>query len=179
MSTLLQHIAKLRSLQRDLPGLKQSLGQDYGDTATALAKERGIETGIDADGIAGNKVKYSEKKVPSYLLRGKELNQAGRNYLDKNKTANWYGLRQAQGLRSENVNLTYTGLSWKGFGTKSITLNGGKISISIGVSGEHAGVFMNNVKRYGKFYLNTPAEIQTLQQNNRDTIHRWLTDYRI
>lgn len=177
MSSIRDHIAKLQRLRADLPGLATSLMQDYGDTSVALRKEDSIERGINKEGKENAKVQYSDKLVPTYWFAGKELNQGGRTYVKENKTGNWYGLRQAEGLRSQNVNLTHTGDSWKGYKVLNVTVTSGLASAQIGVTGNHAEVFLHNVKRYGKFYLNTPTELARLRENADNTSHNWLKSY--
>jgi hypothetical protein len=172
-----QRATQFRELVSALPALSQALGETYGSTAVALVKERSIEEGIDKNGVPGSKVQYSTKTYPTSLLKGKELNQGGRNYVDKNKSGNWYGLRQAEGLRSKNVNLTHTGDSWKQYGVLRVTVSNSKVSIQVGISGSRADVFGYNVDRYGKFYRNTPTELAQMRTDAKNEVKSWFTRY--
>ncbi|MCX6218354.1 hypothetical protein [Spirosoma sp.] len=166
--------ARFRALALRLPELGVELMTEVAETGVSVMEARSIDTGIDADGRPGNKAKYSEKKVPSYFLKGQELNQSGKKYLDENKRVNWYGLRQAQGLKSQDVNLTYTGEMWKQYGVLSVTVSNGKVSARVGISGDRAAVFVANIKRYGAFYRNTPEELANRQQDIQRGTANWL-----
>lgn len=179
MSTVKDHIAKLRRLRADLPGLSLALAQDYGDTSVALRKEDSIDNGINKDGREGSKVIYSDKKIPTYLFQNKALNQGGRDYIKNNPLGNWYGLRQAEGLHNKQVNLTHSGDTWKGYKVLGVSIKAaGVASIRVGLlTSEAAKVFDYNVKRYGKFYLNTPTEMARLRENVREESANWLKTY--
>lgn len=175
MYTIAQRIAQLRQLEVSLPSKLIELATDYGTTSVALVKEESIEKGINKDGQLGNKVSYSSKPVRGSSLIDAALNSAGRSYAKKQPVATYYGLRQAQGMRSPNVTLQYTGLSWKGYKVISVNPTASGASVLIGTTGEHAAVFIANVKRYGTFYKATPDQRQRLRTDMGAAVHYWFT----
>lgn len=175
MLTIAQRIAQLQQMETRLPGKLIELAEDYGNTSVALVKEESIEKGINRDGQPGNKVSYSGKPVRGSSLIDAALNYAGRAYAQKQPVATYYGLRQAQGMQSPNVTLQYSGLSWKGYKVISVNPTASGASVLIGATGEHAAIFVANIKRYGAFYKTTPEQQQQLRADLGAAVHRWFT----
>lgn len=176
MSSIPEHIAKLRALRANLPELSRALLFDASETLVALRKEDSIENGININGQEGSKASYSTNPVPTYYFKGKELNSGGRDYTSKNKTGTWYGLRQAEGLRSEKVNLTHTGAMWRAYGVIDVVISNGKVTARVGLSGPESEVFDFNVERYGAFFRNTPTELAQIQRDIERESSRWLAN---
>lgn len=175
MLTIAQRIAQLQQLETRLPGKLIELAEDYGNTSVALVKEESIEKGINKDGQPGNKVSHSSKPVRSSSLIDTALNAAGRVYAKKQPVATYYGLRQAQGMQSKNITLQYSGLSWKGYKVISVNSTASGASVLIGATGEHAEIFIANIKRYGAFYKTTSEQQQQLQAGLGAAVHSWFT----
>jgi hypothetical protein len=121
-------MASLADLKSKFQQLKTAVVAKLPDVAATLA--------LSAKAIAERKIKdvgfgalYSENRIPAWYLDGKELNAAGLVYLQTKKKqdakntktvkgikiypedygVNWKEFRNAQGLQTGHVDLTYTG----------------------------------------------------------------------
>lgn len=177
MRSVRDHIARLQALRSALPAIAETVARVSAESAVAVVKNRSIQEGIDRDGRPGNKAKYSDKRVPSYWLQGKELNQAGRDYLKQNALANWYGLRQAQGLPSDKVNLSYSNQMWKQYGVIRVTVRGAGFVAEVGISGSRSDVFEQNEKQYGQFWKPLPDELDQISQDRRREFFDFISRY--
>lgn len=121
-------MAGLSELKKRMAEIREAVTNKLPDIAVAVA--------VSAKALAERRIKdagfgrvYSENKIPSWFLEGKELNQSGAKWLEDKKRqdsknthtqdgvkyypadygVNWKGFRQAQGLQVEHVDLTYSG----------------------------------------------------------------------
>ena len=98
-------------LERDLVSELPKISDEMALNFNALAQNE-----LRTKGIKGKQ--YSNKLVPAYFLRGKELNAAGKAYLDEanldDDLVNWKELRAAQGLQVSYIDLTYSGRMLQG-----------------------------------------------------------------
>lgn len=129
-------------------------------SAKALAERRIVEKGFGA--------KYSQVDLPSWFLRGKELNQKGTAYLNeldkvqeldaagepkkgKGKT-NWGKFRQAQGLQAGYVDLHYSNKMFANMQPLKAEMIDDVVRAPLGATNKEAQDKMNwNRDRYGDF----------------------------
>ncbi len=175
MANLAQHIARLNQKRQQLPDFLGQAWTDAVTTSVSVRKEDSIERGINQDGQPGQKASYSQKLTPAYRLKAKALNAGGRKYADENALGNWYGLRQAEGLRSQVVNLTHTGEMWRAYGVLRVTLRAGVVSAEVGTTGPSAAVLRYNIERYGDFFKNTPVELANRRADVKRAFREFLT----
>lgn len=112
---------------------------------------------IQRDGLPG-KPKYSTKLIPTFFFNGKELNQAGKTYIKKNKLGTWAGFRQAQGLPSAVVNVTYSGRTLRSLQPVLVSSGVGKAKASIRSSNaENQKILSYLLAKYGDFLEPIPS----------------------
>ncbi|WP_223673190.1 hypothetical protein, partial [Proteus terrae] len=71
-------------------------------TGLTLVKERSIQEGIT---VEGSFAEYSDKPVYKSSFKKKALNSAGSAYASLGGKGTWGGFREAQGRKSDHVNL--------------------------------------------------------------------------
>lgn len=154
--------AQLQRARMKIIELAPKLSEEIAVSTLSMVKNRSIEEGISVDGKESDKKDYSTKEVYTSSFKKKALNNAGRSYITANKKGTWGGFRQAQGLRSGKVNLSYTNRMWT-----SIQVIGGhpvsegKYQSVIGsLDNETKAKISQNMKRYGAFL--TPIEDEIL-----------------
>lgn len=114
---------------------------------------------IQRDGLPG-KPRYSTKLIPTFYFRGKELNQAGRTYIKKQKLGTWGGFRQAQGLPSAVVNITYSGRTLRSLQPVLVSSGAGKASAKlVSSTDENQRILGYLVEKYGDFLEPQPAVV--------------------
>lgn len=141
------------------------LSEEIAVSTLSMVKNRSIEEGISVDGKEGDKKDYSTKDVYTSSFKKKALNNAGRSYISANKKGTWGGFRQAQGLRSGKVNLSYTNRMWTSIQViGGSPVSEGKYQSIIGsLDDETRSKISQNVKRYGSFLTPTEDEILLAQ----------------
>jgi len=113
---------------------------------------------------------YSSKTYSPSFLKGKELNGAGRSFLDqkikaKQKT-NWKEFRASQGLQSSFVDVYYSGQMLNSTGIERNNSVSFRYYSIIGARNDEARKKMFlNMKRYGRFL--TPTKDQEKMVGNR------------
>ena len=126
-----------------------------------------IEDRIQREGLLGEE--YSNREVPTFYFKGKELNQAGRSYIKLEKLGTWGDFREAQGLQSDYVDLTYTGAMWAGIVVVQTSQAG---YVFIGEMGGRTPdiqeVLNANISRYGDFLVLSPEEEQDVAEIHLD-----------
>lgn len=154
LQDLINKLNKLPNLLKDtIPEQLEIATKDY--LALQITK-------IRREGIG---FKYSTKPgVPAYLMRGKELNGTGRAFIERkakakpdknNKYANfinWQQLRNAQGLQTGFVDLSYSNQMLNNIGiiSKQSSLTRYVANIG-GLNPSAASKFGYNQARYGQF----------------------------
>lgn len=104
-----------------------------------------IESGIDGFGVKDNKIQYSDKRIPTWILEKQAVNYAGLIVSEYYTKLSWHEFRVIQGLKSEFVNLKYTGEFWKSF--RVITGSSAILIIYIG----DLDKFNDLIDYYGEF----------------------------
>ncbi|CAG5001938.1 hypothetical protein DYBT9275_02771 [Dyadobacter sp. CECT 9275] len=169
------HLAKIKQrINDELPKLSEQVAV----ATLSLVKDRSIEEGISIGGNESNKAEYSKKTFPTTRLKGKERNAGGRAYIEANALGNWAGFRQAQGLKSDKVNLSYTNRMWTGIQVLSTTQTGyGKFQSIIGAADQETRDKIEaNVERFGMFLDPTPDEIEIGRDSATVVINRLIRD---
>ena len=164
--TVRQKIEQLNQLYANIIQEMPSIVEEMAVTGVSLVKNRSINDGINQDGKEGSKATYSTNKTRTFKFLPKARNEAGRKYVKANRLGTWFEFRKAQGLTNEQVNLSYTNEMWRNYGLIQYRQSGTKFVYEVGTKGD-ANKFEENVKRYGKFYLNEPNEVQRLQNDVR------------
>jgi hypothetical protein len=144
-------------------------------TGLTLVKERSINEGISVD---GQKAEYTTKEGYKSGLKSKALNASGRSYAGSGGKGNWQGLRAAQGMKTDAVNLSYTNRMWTAIRPVQQVQVGNRYLVFIGCS--DAGAFatlMGNIKRYGNFMKLTDGEAQLVRQDAADDVGDIINKY--
>ena len=97
---------------------------------------------------------YSTNEIPPFWLYEKALNASGKSYLDNldGEGTNWGEFRQAQGLQSKHVDLSYSTRMWKGMRPDDPQQDGTKFFCVMGHNDNEGKKKMNwNFERYGDF----------------------------
>ena len=79
-------------------------------------------------------------------------------------------------MKSPNVTLQYSRLSSKGYKVISVNSTASGASVLIGATGEHAAIFVANIKQYGAFYKTTPDQRQRLRADMGAALHCWFIE---
>lgn len=140
--------AAAQAVQDGAPALVETMAQ----TQRVLAQQRVQEMGLTDRA-------YSQNFIPTFLFEGKELNAGGAAYIAAHKLGNWGGFRAAQGLRSDVVNLTYSGRMFQSLQVQILPATGFVYQAQIVASDvESAKKLRYNQQRYGDFLAPTSAE---------------------
>lgn len=163
--TISEHREKLKAARQQILEQAPRVAEEMAVSALSIVKRRSIENGIYLDGKEGDYAEYSTNEYSTSLLKGKELNASGRAYIDANKVGNWKGFRQAQGLKSERVNLAYSNRMWTGLQViKTEQVSESLFRATVGAVGEEVKkVVSDNVDRYGRFFDPTEDEMEVFQ----------------
>ncbi len=156
--------------QRILAALPQ-MAEELATSTLSMVKDRSINEGIS---VEGEKQNYSTNARYTSGYKKKTLNNAGKAYIAANKKGTWKGFRQAQGLRSEVVNLAYSNRMWTGIQVLSSTITAeGKAQTTIGSADQETrDKLEGNQARYGDFLAPTPEELAITQEVQKDYINR-------
>lgn len=148
----------LNDFKKQIAAIRQAVAEKLPDIATSLT--------LSAKALAERRTKdagfgeiYSENKIPSWFLTGKELNAAGPAYIkrvNKQKVdrglGNWKEFRAAQGLQTGHVDLSFTNKMWANMQPLEARIVDGVISAPLGATNIEAQNKMNwNRDRYGDF----------------------------
>lgn len=132
---------------------------------------------------------YSDTKVPAWFMKGKELNKRGLNYiltLEKNATedepalTNWGEFRQAQGLQTAFVDLSYSNKMWAGMFPQDVQQDLYTYIAPLGNNTREGQDKMNwNFERYGDFLglALTGDGIEAVYDVGYDEFIRLITPY--
>lgn len=140
--------AKLEQIRNELPETLKEVATSVSMAGKALAERTIKDRGFGE--------MYSNTKVPAWFLTGKELNAAGsaftkRKIKAKEKT-NWKEFREAQGLQTGHVDLTFSGKMWAGMFPGEVRESGGRVIAPLGHNNREGQDEMNwNRDRYGDF----------------------------
>lgn len=154
MATLNDLITMLKTIKAELPEVLGKTAESMSATAKALA-----QLTIEKEAILG---RYSSGVVPAYLFEGKELNKRGSAWLQgvmeskepSDHLINWAQFRQAQGLQTDHVDLTYSGEMWRGLLPQPYKVDDGTYYSDLLHNNKEGQNKLNwNRKRYGNFIM--------------------------
>jgi hypothetical protein len=157
-------MASMEDLKKKLEKLKSDIEAALPDIATEMT--------ITAANLARNNIKkkgfgaqYSENKIPAWLMEGKELNGKGKKFIDdavKSETEiNWKELRNAQGLPTDHVNLSYSNKMLSALEPLPPYWKSGKIIAPLGAGNVEAQNKLNwNRDRYGNFFSKVLGKVE-------------------
>lgn len=139
---------RLENMRRDLPVILSETAEIIATTAKAVAERTIKDKGF-------NEV-YSSVKVPAWFLSGKELNAGGKQFIEHKmqmkEDTNWKELRDAQGLQTGHVDLSYSNEMWSGMFPQEASQHGDKYIARLGHTNDAGQKKMNwNRDRYGDF----------------------------
>lgn len=164
MPTIQEFKERLNQIREAIEAKLPDIAAAMTVSAKALAERNIKDTGF---GKA-----YSLKRIPAFLLLGKDLNASGRAFLkakikeDEKNThihdgvkyypedygTNWGDFRRAQGLQSYHVDLSYSNMMWSNMQPVKIQQDGTKTVAFLGGTNDQAQNEMNwNRDRYGDF----------------------------
>lgn len=181
MRTITDLINRLNEAKQALPEAFGLTAESMAATAKALA-----QVTIEKEPILG---KYSDGVVPAFWLEGKELNAAGSSFIakkmeekeGKNRVTNWKELRNAQGLQTNHVDLTYSGEMWRGLLPQPYREEGGRFISVLAHNNQDGQDKLNwNRKRYDDFIskaLNTGDNRELLKGVAEEELARFLSNY--
>lgn len=165
-----QFRAKLRNAKARLIAALPVIAEELATSTLSVVKDRSVNDGIEVDGA---KKTYTTNQVYTSGFKKKTLNNAGKSYIAANLKGNWHGLRQAQGLRSQPVNLSYSNRMWTGIQVLQTSITAeGKASTIIGAADEETQAKLEgNISRYGDFLEPTPEELELQELVQKDMIN--------
>lgn len=174
--TLEQFIQKVASDRQILANAVQSMSEEIASSTLTLIKDRSINEGIIIGGDPSVKAKYSTRQVKTEKFKGKELSKKGSAWIEANAMGTWHDFRKAQGLRSEDVNLSYTNEMWRNIQVIKTQLNGeGKASTVVGSYDDDTNEKIENLSyRFGEFLKPSPDELRIQQEVQREKILKLL-----
>ena len=148
MNTLADLRAKFRDIQNDLPNILKDVATTVSLTGKAIAERTIKDRGFGEQ--------YSNTKVPAWFMDGKQLNASGSNFIAGKKKAgeltNWKEFREAQGLQTGHVDLSYANEMWAGMFPQDAYQNGNLFISPLGHNNKAGQNKMNwNRDRYGDF----------------------------
>lgn len=118
---------------------------------------------------------YSNNTYSAHFLKGKELNSAGRTFIDgkikKKEKTNWKQLRQAQGLPVSFVNVYYSGQMLNSTGIERNNSASFRFYSIIGGRNAEAKrkLYLNRL-RYGRFLHPTPEQAKVIAKDTLDRV---------
>lgn len=152
MNTLSDLRAKLEDIKNDLPNILKDVATTVSLSGKAIAERTIKDKGFGEQ--------YSATKVPAWFMDGKELNASGSSFIARKKKSknkaeqltNWAEFREAQGLQSGHVDLSYANEMWSGMFPQEAYQNGTLFIAPLGHNNRAGQNKMNwNRDRYGDF----------------------------
>lgn len=173
MKTLKDLIEGLKNVEKELPKVLSESAEIMAHDGKALAEYKIKKEGFGAY--------YSTKTVPSFFLYDKTLNNRGKSYLDNldGELTNWSGLREAQGLQTRFVDLSYSSKMWSGMRPDGVQEVNGVYYCVMGHNNNEGKNKMNwNFERYGDFIGKAlEGEEETLKEVGVENLEKLLTKY--
>lgn len=174
---------KLKGFRDRLPEVLPDIATTVSLSGKALAEREIKDKGFGA----GYNKAY---RLPVNYFEGKELNAQGLAYLRgqslKQEGVNWAEFRDAQGLQTQYVDLTYSGQMWAGMFPQEVEVNLFHYTAPLGNNTVEGQNKMNwNHARYGDFIgaILTGDNLEALKRIGRDELtqimDRELGDWRV
>lgn len=150
MATITDLKNNLAKARKDIEASLPNIVREFAMSAKVLAERNIIEDGFGKT--------YSTNELPAFFFYGKELNNAGKSFIAKKKKAGegltWAALREAQGLPSDHVTLSYSNEMWRGIVVLEVQKSGTKIIAMLGSTTKSGKDKMRwNFENYGDFIM--------------------------
>lgn len=170
--TIDQFAESLKKLAKDIQGNGIKIAEKMALTGKSLVQER-----IQKEGFGAT---YSKKMVPAYFLHGKELrtgSKASKKFFETNNLdddlVNWSEFRQAQGLQTEFVDLTYSGRMFGGIRPINKGGDGKRFFVHLGGTDREVDLKLGwNTQRYGDFMRPNEAEQKEVDEIVEDEFQK-------
>ena len=150
MATIKELRESLASARKEIEAQLPKIVSEMAHSAKVLAEKNIINDGFGAE--------YSKNEVPAFFFLGKELNNSGKAFIQKKikngEGMNWMALREAQGLPSDHVTLSYSNEMWRGILVLNVEKSGTKFLAMLGsttISGKDKMAW--NYERFGDFII--------------------------
>jgi hypothetical protein len=172
-----QWLQNIKSLRNALEtGIPDALLATATDTTSQIRNRS--QDGIFVNAEQGATVDYSQNEVRTYYWYNQALNQRGRDYIKKNKKGTWGKFREAQGLSSDNVNLSYSGRFWASLVPGRVQRVANTFLVDVAVNDSEVQQYAGQlVDRYGNFYEPTQQEAAQASVVLVDQLERFLKQY--
>lgn len=157
-----QFISKLEVAEQRLTDGLVAIAEEAALNTKALVVRR-----IQSQGVG----EYSEKKMPTFFFmtengspdnRKTKTNSGSKFIADaavENKMINWADIRDAEGLQTDYVDLTFTGETFRDLNIIGVNVQRGRVTAILGCSRQETIDKLRwNVERYGNFMDPTPEE---------------------
>lgn len=166
MPTIAELKEKLQNVKANLPQYLLEAATSVSLTGKALAERTIKDKGFGEQ--------YSQQEIPVWFMEGKELNAAGKTYIESKKPkkgkvkqkklediterdlvdgmGNWGEFRKAQGLQAGFVDLSYSNEMWSGMFPREAFQKGTQYLAPLAHNNKEGQNKMNwNRDRYGDF----------------------------
>ena len=160
-----------------MPGINEKMALD----ATALIKDRIVNTGVDAKGNSLGS--YSDNELPAFFFKGKALNAGGTKLYEDvttgkkkkgqiKKGISYKEWREANNRPTDHVTLSFSGTTMKDIGVVKILEGGNKIVTVVGSkntktrqNGDNTETIVDDYlgPKYGNFLEPNEREIQIME----------------
>lgn len=156
-----QFIAKIEAAERAVMDILVDIASEAALNTKALVVRR-----IQQDGVG----QYSERDMPAFLFFNgsepdpkKTKSNAGIKFIKdskkKQQSINWADIRDAEGLQTDHVDLTFTGEMFRDLNIIGVNVQSHRVTAILGCSRkETQDKLMWNVERYGNFMQPTTEE---------------------
>lgn len=148
MATLHDLITRMKDIRAGLELALPEIATSVSLTGKALAERTIKEKGFGAN--------YSHSPLPAFWFLGDENTQQGRAFIEekilKGEGMAWRDLRQAEGMQTEHVDLTFTGEMFAGMYPGPVVQEGDVYTAPLGHTNKAGQNKMNwNRDQYGDF----------------------------
>lgn len=157
-----QFIKKIEAAEQKVIDALVEIAEEAALNTKALVVKRIQEQGIG---------QYSEKDMPAFFFftddgqvdPNKTKSNAGIKFIQKaqkkRESINWADIRDAEGLQTEHVDMTFTGETFRDLNIIGVNVQAGRVTAILGCSRKETQDKLKwNVERYGDFMSPTAEE---------------------
>ena len=127
---------------------------------------------------------YSTNEIPIWFMTGRGKSKRGEAFLEAEKkkgrtTAAYYEFRQAEGLQTKFVDLTFSGEMWRGMFPREVEVQGNYYIAPLGCNTKAGQDKLNwQYERYGNFFADVLKgdNLKKMYQVANDEIYRLLLE---
>lgn len=166
MATVLDAIRRLEQFEKELINAMPTISVQVTSKFLVAKIQQIRKVGIG---------QYSTKTYSASFLKGKELNAAGKSFIENKRKAkqktNWKEFRMAQGLQGSFVDVSYSGQMLNSTGIQKNNRVSYIYYSTIGGRNAEAKMKLEaNRKRYGDFLRPTPEQEKAIGKHSIDLI---------